>query len=107
MWKKILAVAGAVLAFIVAAFISGRLSNRRGDDGDNRARDQATEHADNAIAANRAAGSALADSLDGIREINTGNRDAQDDASAILDILRRASNRAKAKDDNLGGDNGP
>lgn len=97
MWKKICAIAGTVLAAIVAAILCRGLSNRRGVSGASGNLRKAVDHAKRAGDANRAATDAIDNGKRTAGEIAESNRDARFDVDRAKAILAAAKRRADKK----------
>ena len=107
MWKKICAVAGTILAVVVAYFLGRSLPHRGRDGGAGADFREARDDAERAGDANRDLGIAISDSKRTAGDIANLNRDAQADVDKARSILQRARALMRASDTQDSGDSKP
>lgn len=106
LWKKICAIAGTVLAIIVAAFIGGRLSNRRRVSGTSDDIQPIRDSLDRTGSEVDTARNAVRDSRDIVDDLHDGNRETSHIVERARQILADADARSKGKRGQNGGDSG-
>ena len=94
-WKKILAILGAIIAALVAYLLGRGLPKRSGVSGVDEHLREAGESVRRAEAANSDIGSAISTSQRVASNISEGNREASDLAKRAEEILRGANERSR------------